>query len=78
MEITLRIIIEKGEHIQTIPVNEPLIQYNPIQIKRIYHKKWDPEYQRKPIKKALKSSKLSRIVKQEPLLDSHLEYLTQF
>ena len=65
----IRIIIEKGELLKTAPIEEHPIQYNPIKIKRIYYKKTDPQYHRKPIKRALKSLKSDTIVKQEPLLD---------
>ena len=70
-EIVIRLIIEKGEDLKTIPINQPPIQYNPINIKRTYLKKTDPQYHRKPIKKALKTSIFDKIVKQEPLLDFH-------
>ena len=68
--------IEKGEEIKTAPIDQHPIQYNPINIKRKYYKKWDPEYNRKitkwPICKPTiiaKSLKFDKIVKQEPLLD---------
>lgn len=64
-------ILEKEWNYKTIPDNNTPIQYNLIDIKRKYYKKWDPEYHRKPIKKAWEFSKLNRIVKQEPLLDLH-------
>jgi len=74
----IRIIIEKGEEIKTIPVIQHPIQYNPINIKRKYYKKSDPEYHRKPVKGSvykpkqfLKTLKSDKIVKQEPLLDFH-------
>lgn len=73
-EIIIRLIIEKGEEVKTAPINQLPIQYNPIDIKRKYYKKTDKEYKRKPIKRALKISKSDKIVKQEPLLDFHLEY----
>lgn len=64
-----KIIIEKEKVEKTAPNLQSPIQYNPISIKRKYFKKWDPEYNRKPlIKTILKSSKFDRIVKQEPLL----------
>lgn len=78
-EIIIRIVIEKGEELKTAPINQLPIQYNPIDIKRKYYKKTDKEYHRKPIiKRALKTSKSGKIVKQEPLLDFHLECLEQF
>lgn len=43
---------EKGNKEKTIPNLNTPIQYNPIKIKRIYLKKTDPGYHRKPIKKA--------------------------
>lgn len=68
----IRIIIEKGELIKTAPIEEHPIQYNPINIKRKYYKKTDPQYHRKPTtKRALKFSKSDKIVKQEPLLDPY-------
>lgn len=72
IKITGEIIIEKGE-VKTAPIQHP-IQYNPnFYIKRKYYKKWDPEYHRKPIKKAinpiLNSLKQSKSVIQAPLLD---------
>lgn len=68
----IEIIIEKGVNIKTIPLNQHPIQYNNIDIKRKYYKKWDPEYHRKPLTKTiLKSSKSDKIVKQEPLLDPY-------
>lgn len=77
-EIVIRIIIEKEHEEKTIPINQAPIQYNEIPIKRIYYNKTDPQYHRRPIKKALKSSKLYKIVKQEPLLDFHWEYSMNF
>ncbi len=62
---------EKGNKEKTIPNLDTPIQYNPINIKRIYLKKTDPGYHRKPIKKVSKISKFDRIVKQEPLLDPY-------
>lgn len=73
-EIIIRIQLEKGEDLKTIPTNQHPIQYNAFNIKRIYYKKTDPQYHRKPIKKALKSSISDMIVRQEPLLDFHWEY----
>jgi len=74
----IRIIIEKGEEIKTIPEIQHPIQYNPINIKRKYYKKSDPEYHRKQVKGSvyktktiLKTLKSDKIVKQEPLLDFH-------
>lgn len=68
--ITWIIEIEKGEEIKTAPINQHPIQYNPIDIKRKYYKKGDPEYHRKPLTKTiLKSLKSDKTVKQAPLLD---------
>lgn len=64
-----KIIIEKEYQYKTIPDTNTPIQYNPINIKRKYYKKWDPEYHRKPIKKASDFLRSDKIVKQEPLLD---------
>lgn len=80
MNITITINIdwmkvqEKTVELNTIHKVKPSIQYNPINIKRIYYKKSDPQYHRKtykplcikPISKTLISD---MIVKQEPLLD---------
>lgn len=70
----IKIIIEKGEEIKTIPINQHPIQYNNFDIKRKYYKKTDPEYHRKPlkwsIKPSLKFSKFDNFVQQEPLLHS--------
>lgn len=72
MLITITIELkEKAEKLNTVHKVQPPIQYNPINIKRIYYKKWDPEYHRKPTKKALKTLKSDKIVKQEPLLDPY-------
>lgn len=60
---------EKGENLKTAPIKNPPIQYNPIDIKRKYYKKWDPEYHRKPFKPISKFLKSDKTVKQEPLLD---------
>lgn len=68
----IKIIIEKGEEISTIPKSQHPIQYNPIDIKRKYYKKTDPEYHRKPTKQFSKFLKPDKIVKQEPLL--HFDY----
>lgn len=62
---------EKGLKEKTIPNLNTPIQYNPINIKRVYLKKTDPGYHRKPIKKVSKILKFDRIVKQEPLLEFH-------
>ena len=65
----IEIIIEKEYEYKTAPnINTP-IQYNPIDIKRKYYKKWDPEYHRKPFKPISKFLKSDKTVKQEPLLD---------
>lgn len=73
-EIIIRLIIEKDYQIKTAPINDNPIQYKEIDIKRKYYKKTDPQYHRKPIKRASKFLKFDKIVKQEPLLDFHLEY----
>lgn len=72
----IKIIIEKGEVNKDNPNNlQHQIQYHPLDIKRKYYKKGDPEYHRKPIKKTnclkTKSCWFDKIVKQEPLLDLH-------
>lgn len=71
----IKIIIEKSDIIKTIPEQHHPIQYNPIDIKRKYYKKWDPKYHRKPTKKRTKTIskflKFDKIVIQEPLLDLH-------
>lgn len=73
-----KITIEKEEEIKTAPIIQPPIQYNKIDIKRKYYKKWDPEYHRKKvpgtiykrnIKTISKSLEFDKTVKQEPLLD---------
>lgn len=67
---------EKVEKIKTAPINNPPIQYNQLDIKRKYYKKWDPEYHRKPIQRTI-FKKVSnflisdKVVKQEPLLEFH-------
>lgn len=72
IEINLQ---EKGINEKTIPNHNTPFQYNPINIKRKYYKKNDPQYKRRPlqktIKKVLEISKFDRIVKQEPLLEFH-------
>lgn len=65
----IEIIIEKEYQDKTVPNSDTPIQYNQIDIKRKYYKKGDPEYHRKPTKKALMSLKSDKTVKQEPLLD---------
>lgn len=66
---------EKVKNLKTAPINNPPIQYNPINLKRKYYKKGDPEYHRKPIKsktkKALNFLISDKIVRQEPLLEFH-------
>ena len=65
----IEIIIEKEYDNMTIPNIHTPIQYNPINIKRKYYKKWEPEYHRKQTKPISKFLKSDKIVKQEPLLD---------
>lgn len=67
----IKIIIEKEYSNKTAPNTNTPIQYNQINIKRKYYKKWDPEYHRKPIKTILKFLKSDKTVKQEPLLDPY-------
>ena len=66
---------EKVKNLKTAPINNPPIQYNQIDIKRKYYKKWDPEYHRKPYKSITKKTLnfliSDKIVKQEPLLEFH-------
>jgi len=66
---------EKDEKIKTVPIINHPIQYNLIDIKRKYYKKWDPQYHRKQgkvkIKKSLNSLVSGKTVIQEPLLDQH-------
>ena len=73
----IKIIIEKGEEIKTAPKSQHPIQYNPIDIKRKYYKKGDPEYHRKPLKRNTKliskSLRSDKTVIQEPLLDFHYQ-----
>lgn len=64
-----KIIIEKEIIQKTAPDIQSPIQYNPIDIKRKYYKKWDPEYHRRSTKPISKFSKSDKTVKQEPLLD---------
>lgn len=66
-----KIIIEKDDILKTAPIINHPIQYNQIDIKRKYYKKWDQQYHRKETKKALKTLKFDKIVKQEPLLEFH-------
>ena len=61
--------IEKDVNIKTAPIDQHPIQYKPIDIKRKYYKKWDPEYHRKSTKPISKFSRSDKTVKQEPLLD---------
>lgn len=65
----IEIIIEKEYSNKTVPNTNTPIQYNQIDIKRKYYKKWDPEYHRKPFKPISKFLKSDKTVKQEPLLD---------
>ena len=65
----IEIIIEKEYKYKTAPNTNTPIQYNLIDIKRKYYKKWDPEYHRKPFKPISKFLKSDKTVKQEPLLD---------
>lgn len=74
--ITGIIEIEKGEEYKTVPNVQLPIQYNEINIKRKYYKKWDPEYHKRPTKPLCKipktiskTSEFHKTVKQEPLLD---------
>lgn len=72
MQIIINIeLTEKGVELKTAPIIKHPIQYNPINIKRIYYKKTDPQYHRKPIKRALKTLRSDKTVIQEPLLDFH-------
>lgn len=64
-------INEKEWNYKTIPDNNTPIQYNPINIKRKYYKKTDPEYHRKPITKVSNFLKSDKIVKQVTLLDPY-------
>lgn len=67
-----KIIIEKDDILKTAPVINHPIQYNQIDIKRKYYKKWDKEYHRKPLTKTtLKTLRSGKTVKQEPLLHFH-------
>lgn len=71
MEVTINIIInEKELSLATVPQDPTPIQYNEIPIKRIYYKKGEQWYKRKPIQ-ALKFSRSDKTVKQEPLLEIH-------
>lgn len=73
----IKIIIEKGEEIKTIPEIQHPIQYNwNFSIKRKYYKKTDKEYQRRKTSPRCRIPKIiwefweyHTIVKQEPLLD---------
>lgn len=67
----IEIIIEKDVNIMTAPIDQHPIQYNPINIKRKYYKKGDPEYHRTPTKPISKFLKSDKTVKQEPLLDPY-------
>lgn len=72
MKIIINIeLTEKGVELKTAPIIQHPIQYNPINIKRIYYKKTDPQYHRKPIKRASKTLRSDKTVIQEPLLDFH-------
>lgn len=81
---TITIHIEKEDiNTNNSPIRKyPPIQYHDIQAKRIYYKKWDPQYKRKPLPKLsqeqkkrlnlfLMTSKSDKAVKQEPLLAVH-------
>ena len=65
----VEIIIEKDVNIKTAPIDQHPIQYNPIDIKRKYYKKSDPEYHRKSTKTISKFLKSDKTVKQATLLD---------
>lgn len=73
----IKIIIEKGEEIKTIPEIQHPIQYNQLNIKRRYYKKSDPEYKRKSFWPLCKPTTISKFLRsdktviQEPLLDPY-------
>lgn len=74
----IEIIIEKEYHDKTVPYSNTPIQYNPINIKRKYYTKNDPEYHRKSFKPISKSSQFNKTVIQEPLLDQDYLYPKKF